>query len=160
MSSARFAPAKHPNQLESFFVRHEVDGNSPGWKVQPLQGPNQWPDDASFKSTVKAYDAAMRDAGLRLLQIFSTAIGQEPDFFGRRFSPPTTTLRLIHYPPSSATRPADMYGSHPHTDYGFLTILAQDNVGGLEVRNRDGTWLPVPYVSGTFIVNIGDILAR
>ena len=49
VSSARFAPARHPNQLESFFLRHEVDPADPRYQVQPLQGPNQWPDDADFE---------------------------------------------------------------------------------------------------------------
>lgn len=160
VSSARFAPARHPNQLESFFVRHEVDSADPSYRVQPLQGPNQWPDDPEFHDTVSRYDTAMRDAGLRLLKVFSTAIGERPDFFAERFSPPTTALRLIHYPPAPLDRPDDLYGAHPHTDYGFLTILAQDDVGGLEVRRPDGTWMPVPFVPDSFIVNIGDILAR
>jgi isopenicillin N synthase-like dioxygenase len=160
VSSARFAPARHPNQLESFFVRHEVDPADPGYKVQPLQGPNQWPDDPEFHDTVSRYDTAMRDAGMRLLTVFSTAIGERPDFFAERFSPPTTALRLIHYPPAPLDRADDLYGAHPHTDYGFLTILAQDDVGGLEVRRPDGTWMAVPFVPDSFIVNIGDILAR
>ncbi|HTB38784.1 MAG TPA: 2OG-Fe(II) oxygenase family protein [Reyranella sp.] len=160
VSSARFAPARHPNQLESFFVRHEVDPADPGYRVQPLQGPNQWPDDPEFHDTVSRYDTAMRDAGMRLLTVFSTAIGEKPDFFAERFSPPTPALRLIHYPPAPLDRADDLYGAHPHTDYGFLTILAQDDVGGLEVRRPDGTWMAVPFVPDSFIVNIGDILAR
>ena len=160
VSSARFAPARHPNQLESFFVRHEVDPADPGYKVKPLQGPNQWPDDPDFRDTVRRYDTAMRDLGMRLLKAFSTAIGERPDFFAEHFSPPTTALRLIHYPPAPHDRPDDLYGAHPHTDYGFLTILAQDDVGGLEVRRSDGAWQPVPFVADSFVVNIGDILAR
>jgi isopenicillin N synthase-like dioxygenase len=160
VSSARFAPARHPNQLESFFIRHEVDSADPSYRVKPLQGPNQWPDDPDFRDAVSRYDTAMRDTGMRLLTVFSTAIGERPDFFAQRFSPPTTALRLIHYPPALADRPDDLYGAHPHTDYGFLTILAQDDVGGLEVRRPDGSWMPVPFVPDTFIVNIGDILAR
>jgi len=160
VASARFAPAHHPNQLESFFIRHEVDHADPSYTVKPLQGPNQWPDDPDFRDSASRYDTAMRDTGMRLLRVFSTAIGEEPDFFARRFSPPTTALRLIHYPPAPADRPDDLYGAHPHTDYGFLTILAQDDVGGLEVRRPDGGWMPVPFVPDTFIVNIGDVLAR
>lgn len=160
VSSARFAPARHPNQLESFFLRHEVEESDPGYGVDALQGPNQWPDDPAFKATVQRYDEAMRDAGLRLLRGFSAAIGEKPDFFARYFTPPTTALRLIHYPPAPANRPEDLYGAHPHTDYGFLTILAQDGIGGLEVQRPDGSWMPVPPVPGTFVVNAGDILAR
>ena len=160
VSSARFAPARHPNQLESFFVRHEVDPADPAFMVEPLQGPNQWPDDDWFREVVARYDAAVRDVGLRLLRVFSVAAGEGPDFFGRRFAPPTTALRLIHYPPAPAERPDDLYGSHPHTDYGFLTVLAQDDVGGLQIQKPDGSWLSAPCIPGTFIVNIGDALAR
>ena len=160
VSSARFAPARHPNQLESFFLRHEVDPGDPSYRVDPLQGPNQWPDDPAFQVTVRRYDAAMLDAGMRLLRGFSTAIGEAPDFFGKFFVPATTALRLIHYPPAPAERPADLYGAHPHTDYGFLTILCQDTAGGLEVRRQDGTWLKAPPISGTWVVNVADMLSR
>ncbi|HEX2887077.1 isopenicillin N synthase family dioxygenase [Vineibacter terrae] len=160
VSSARFAPAQHPNQLESFFVRHEVDPADPAYMVEALQGPNQWPDDDWFREVVVRYDSAVRDVGLRLLRVFSVAAGEQPDFFGRRFEPPSSALRLIHYPPAPSDRPDDLYGSHPHTDYGFLTVLAQDDVGGLQVRNTDGSWLSAPYMPGTFVVNIGDALAR
>jgi isopenicillin N synthase-like dioxygenase len=160
VSSARFAPARHPNQLESFFLRHEVDPVDASFMVRPLQGPNQWPDDAAFRDSVSRYDWTMRDTGMRLLKVFSTAIGERPDFFAERFAPPTTALRLIHYPPAPVDRPDDLYGAHPHTDYGFLTILAQDDIGGLEVRRPDGGWMPVPFMPDSFIVNIGDILAR
>lgn len=160
VSSARFAPAQHPNQLESFFVRHEVDPSDPAFMVEPLQGPNQWPDDPWFQRVVKAYDECVKDVGLRLLEVFSIAVGEEADYFTRRFSPPSTALRLIHYPPAPQHRPDDLYGIHPHTDYGFLTILAQDDVGGLQIRGPDGRWIDASAIPGTFIVNVGDALAR
>src|SRR5258708_30210469 len=67
VASARFTPARHPNQLESFFLRHEVDPADPSFRVEALQGPNQWPDDPEFRETVGRYDTAMRDVGMRLL---------------------------------------------------------------------------------------------
>jgi isopenicillin N synthase-like dioxygenase len=160
VSSARFAPARHPNQMESFFVRHEVDPRDPAFMVEPLQGPNQWPEDSWFRKAVTAYDRSVGDLGFRLLEIFSTAVGEDAGYFARRFHPAATCLRLIHYPATPQNRPDDLYGSHPHTDYGFLTILAQDDVGGLQIRRPDGTWLDAPVIPGTFIVNIGDALAR
>ena len=75
-------------------------------------------------------------------------------------SPPATALRLIHYPPSPKTAPEDLFGIHPHTDCGFLTIPAQDDVGGLQVRTVAGDWIDVPYRPECFVLNIGDILAR
>jgi isopenicillin N synthase-like dioxygenase len=159
-SSARFAPARYANQLESFFIRQEVPRDHPSFERRALHGPNQWPADAWFRDVVTRYDSAVRELGLALLAPFSVAVGEDPDFFGRFFDPPSTTLRLIHYPPAPAVRPEDLFGIHPHTDYGFLTILAQDDVGGLQLRRVDGAWIPAPYVAGSFILNIGDALAR
>lgn len=159
-SSARFAAARHPNQLESFFLRHEVGPDDPGYERQALQGPNQWPDDPDFVEVVRRYDAAITALGAELLPAFSLAVGEQPGFFARYFAPASTALRLIHYPPAPAVAPEDLYGIHPHTDYGFLTILAQDRVGGLQIQRVDGSWIDAPYVPGSFILNIGDILAR
>jgi isopenicillin N synthase-like dioxygenase len=159
-SSARFAPAQHGNQLESFFIRHEVPPNDPSFERRPLHGPNQWPPDPWFRDVVTRYNNAARELGLKLLAPFSVAVGEEPGFLARFFAPPSTTLRLLHYPPAPAVRAEDLFGIHPHTDYGFLTILAQDDVGGLQLRRVDGTWIPAPCVPGSFILNIGDALAR
>ena len=69
------------------------------------------------------------------------------------------TLRLLHYPPSGPGA-GEKTGAGPHTDYGNLTLLATDDVGGLEVRTRDGEWIEAPPLPGAFIVNIGDCLMR
>jgi len=160
VSQARFEAARRPNQLESFFVRHEVPPGHPDYEQRPLQGPNRWPDDPWFRDVVRRYDAATRDLGMALLPAFSIAVGAAPGFFSRLFAPAATALRLIHYPPAPETRPEDLFGISPHTDYGFLTILAQDDVGGLQIRDVAGTWIDAPARPGCFILNIGDILAR
>lgn len=160
VSQARFEAAKTPNQLESFFIRHEVAPDDPTYESAPLQGPNQWPDDPWFVDVVRRYDAATRDLGLALLPAFSIAVGEAPDFFGSYFAPPATALRLIHYPASPGSADDDHFGIHPHTDYGFLTILAQDEIGGLQIRTVDGDWIDAPARPGCFILNVGDALAR
>lgn len=160
VSSARFDAARLPNQMESFFVRHEVAPTDPAFERRPLQGPNRWPDDPWFVDVVRRYDAATRGLGMALLPAFSIAVGEAPEFFTSLFSPPATALRLIHYPPADRPRTEDLFGIHPHTDYGFLTILAQDDVGGLQIRTADGAWIDAPYRPDCFILNIGDILAR
>lgn len=160
VSSERFEAARTPNQMESFFVRHEVAPDHPDFERKPLQGPNRWPDDPWFIEVVRRYDTATRELGLALLPAFAIAVGEAPDFFTHLFAPPATALRLIHYPPAPKTRTDDLFGIHPHTDYGFLTILAQDDVGGLQVRTVDGDWIDAPYRPECFILNIGDILAR
>ncbi len=159
-SSARFEAAKHPNQLESFFMRHEVDPSDTDYERRSLQGPNQWPDDEWFVDVVRRYNDAAQDLGFKLLPAMSVAVGEDSNYFTKLFTPATTTLRLIHYPPAPAARPEDLFGIHPHTDYGFLTILAQDSVGGLQVQRLDGSWIDAPYIENSFICNIGDVFAR
>lgn len=160
-ASSRFEPARAPNLMESYFLRHEVATDHPDClEGRPLQGPNQWPTDPEFKDVIRRYDSVLRDLGLQLLSALSVAIGQEPTFLQQYFAPPSTALRLNHYPPNPALEGIESFGSHPHTDYGFLTLLLQDSVGGLEVEGADGQWFPVPYRKNAFVVNIGDIFAR
>jgi isopenicillin N synthase-like dioxygenase len=160
-SSAHFEAARRPNRMESFMLRHELaPGHPDAGGDKPLQGPNQWPDDPFISQALRRYDAALADLGRRLLPALSAAVGLARGELDRHFAPPSTALRLIHYPPTPPDRPEDLYGSHPHTDYGFLTILAQDDVGGLEVQASDGAWFGVRSAPGEFVVNIGDVFAR
>lgn len=108
---------------------------------------------------MSSYNKAVTNLGMSLLPILSRAMGKQEDFLDFAFNPPSTTLALLHYSPMPKAD-ADHFGSAPHTDYGFLTILAQDDVGGLEVQDHDGSWISAPPISDTYVVNIGDILAR
>jgi isopenicillin N synthase-like dioxygenase len=153
------ASVKRPNYSESLMLMQEVDPAEPR-HGQPLQGPNQWPDLPGFRAAVEAYEAAIRRFCYRLLRPMATALGLPPHWFIPFFTFPTTFLRLLHYPPQPPDSPDDAFGSAPHTDYGFITILCQDDAGGLEVRRSDGTWLKAPPVSGTWVVNVADMLSR
>jgi isopenicillin N synthase-like dioxygenase len=159
-SSQRFESTSRPNQVESFNARHEVAPDDPDYKKKALQGPNEWPDDPWFVRAFKRYDAAVRALGLKLLHPVAAAVGAPRGWFDAFFDPPSTNLRMMHYPPGPAMRAEDQFGLHPHTDYGFLTILSQDSVGGLQVERAGGGWIPAPVIPGTFIVNVGDMLAR
>jgi isopenicillin N synthase-like dioxygenase len=148
-----------PNVSESFMKMHDVSPHDPEFG-QPLQGPNQWPEHLpGFREAVEAYDAALRGLANALLPAMALALHLPADWFAQAYRRPTTFLRLMHYPPQPQA-PEDQFGSAPHTDYGVLTILVQDGVGGLEIKRKDGSWMPAPSIPGTFIVNIGDILAR
>jgi isopenicillin N synthase-like dioxygenase len=94
-----------------------------------------------------------------LHRAFASDLGLRTDFFDDKFDRPMATLRLLHYPaPTPGSEPRT--GAGAHTDYGNLTLLATDDVGGLEVRTRAGQWIEAPVVPGAFIVNIGDCLMR
>jgi len=126
----------------------------------PLHAPNQWPDLAGFKTTLLDYFTAQRRLCERLHQAFAIDLGVAPDYFRSFIDRPMATLRLLHYPPHPGVFDGDLYGAGPHTDYGNVTVLAQDDAGGLEVRMRDGSWTDARPVPGAFVCNIGDCLMR
>ncbi len=159
IETSSVARVTKPNDSESFMLMHEVAEADPRFG-RPLDGPNQWPDLPGFRSAVEAYDQAMHAFCLRFLRPLALALALPADWFAPFFQQPTTFLRLLHYPPQPADAADDAFGSAPHTDYGFVTVLAQDNQGGLEVRRRDGTWLQAMPIPGTWVVNVADMLAR
>ena len=156
------AKVSKPNQSESMMFMHEVAADDPDALAgKPLQGPNQWPDEAQvpgFRKTIETYVEQMNTLARKMVQAIATSLDMPGDALDPHFEKPTTFLRLLHYP----TQPQEegLFGSAPHTDYGFITLLAQDDVGGLEVKNKAGDWVPAPPIPGTFVMNVGDILAR
>jgi isopenicillin N synthase-like dioxygenase len=160
VASAKFAPATKPSLRSTFVVRHDVDMNDPDLDpTLPLQGPNQWPADPWIRKTATEYRDAIAALGQSLLPVISLAVGKDEDFLRPFFASPTVTLLLAYYPANLAQGP-DEFGSAPHTDYGFSTFLAQDDVGGLQVQRADETWIDVTPIPDTFVFNIGDMMAR
>lgn len=126
---------------------------------KPLRGPNRHPDLLGWQALLEGHYQRMHQLSLTLLRAIASALGAEPDFFVRRFERPISALRLIHYPPRQGVANLSK-GAGEHTDYGCITLLYQDPVGGLQVRNLQGHWLDAPFIEGTFVVNIGDMMAR
>jgi isopenicillin N synthase-like dioxygenase len=92
--------------------------------------------------------------------VIARALGADEAAFAAAFDPPTTWLRLLHYPPQPPTSPDDLYGSAPHTDFGCITLLAQDDAGGLQVMTPAGEWVDAPPLPGSLVMNVGDMLHR
>ncbi|KAK0118223.1 hypothetical protein ONS95_012527 [Cadophora gregata] len=95
----------------------------------------------------------------KLLSLLAVALGKPSSFFNHYLKDSLSTLRLLHYPPVPASRQQELICT-PHTDSGILTLLHQDKTCGLEVRNSEGEWIPAPYVPGSIVVNIGDLMAK
>ena len=160
IKSSSVATITRPNLSESLMVMHEVDPGAPEYG-EPLQGPNQWPKQLpGFKVAVHGYMHTMTAFARRLTRLIALALSLPEHHLDGYFDAPTTWLRLLHYPPQPCADPQDSFGAAPHTDYGFLTILAQDALGGLRVKLRDGGWIDAPPLPDTFIVNVADMLAR
>jgi isopenicillin N synthase-like dioxygenase len=123
--------------------------------------PNRWPDALpGLRPAWTAYYDAMRGLGNRLMSLFAWGLGLPPGFFAGKTGHGPNALRAINYPASLSQEHAGQLRAGPHTDYGTLTILRQDAVGGLEVLDPGGTWAGVEPVPGAFVVNLGDLMAR
>ncbi|MDY7104965.1 MAG: 2-oxoglutarate and iron-dependent oxygenase domain-containing protein [Actinomycetota bacterium] len=127
----------------------------------PLHGPSQWPAIDGFRETATTYIGAALETMADVMSGMALALDLPADHFRPLYDDPLCWLRLLHYPPSSAARPgADQPGCGAHSDYGSVTLLTQDDVGGLQVKARDGRWLDVTTEPDMLVVNLGDMIAR
>jgi len=158
---AKNSNAQLPALNASLMIMHELAPDDPDLLAgKPLQGPNQWPDWLpGFRPAVTAYTDAIDKVARRLVQMIAVVLGLEQTALDAYFDKPTTFLRLLHYPSQPADAPANQFGFNPHTDFGVITLLAQRH-SGLQVKPRGRDWIEAPPVEGTFVLNIGDMLAR
>jgi len=162
IGAARMYDKARIDLKESFIWGPELGLDDPDVAAgKPLMGPNQWPAAMpELAPTLTDYSLAVMDCGRSLLRGFAVSLGLDPDFFRERFAKPLARCSLIYYPPQPPESGSDQFGVAPHTDYGGLTLLNQDDTGGLQVRTRSGEWVTALPIPGTFVVNIGDLMAR
>jgi isopenicillin N synthase-like dioxygenase len=147
-----------PDEKEGLYFGEEHAGEDPrvtqGW---PLHGANLWPAVVpGLRAAVTTFMGEADRAASALMRGVSLALDLEADFFAATYlRQPTQLFRIFRYPP---TQP-EAWGVGEHTDYGLLTLLAQDAAGGLELRAKSG-WRAAPPVEGALICNIGDMLER
>jgi isopenicillin N synthase-like dioxygenase len=149
-----------PDLNEAFFIKRERSPDDPLRRSgRRFVGPNRWPDDLpGFGEAVLAYTDAVDALGRRVLPVCAVALDLPPGYFDAAFAESQFSFRLSHYPPVAAE--PNQFGIAPHTDANFLTFLAQTEVPGLQVRLPSGTWLDVPYVPDSYVVNAGDMMYR
>lgn len=155
-------PSREADAKETFQVNREIADDDPDYLAgKPFQKPNQWPSGMTdFRQAVIEYFFIQKALCEKLHAAFAVDLGLAPDFFAPFIDKPLATLRMLHYPPHPGVFDGTRYGAAPHTDYGNLTILTQDDAGGLEVKSRDGGWTSAQPISGTLLCNIGDCLMR
>jgi len=124
-----------------------------------LHGPNLFPErPGGLRAAVLEYIDAVTQLGHLLLRGISLALGLDEDWFDRNLTAdPLVLFRIFHYPALAAGDESWSVGEH--TDYGLITILYQDDAGGLAVRSPKG-WIDVPAIPNAFVVNLGDMLER
>ncbi len=127
----------------------------------PLRGPNQWPaSHAGLKPAATAYFEDAHSVAKALMRAFAIGLGLPEDQLLRGHDRPMSRASMVYYPPQSGETANGRFGVGPHTDFGVLTVLCQDNTGGLEVQGLDGNWIEAPAIDGTLVINVGDLLAR
>ena len=152
-------PGYAPDLKESFEYALDLPLDDPDVVAgRALHGPNRWPPDMPWlRSACEAYFDETMALGKRLLRVFAASVGMPESFFLQYTKKPMVQTRLFHYPPQPAVVDEKQLGVAPHSDYGMLTLLTQDPIGGLELRKRDGEWIGAPWIEGTFVVNLGDM---
>ncbi|KAI1664621.1 non-hem dioxygenase in morphine synthesis N-terminal [Pyrenophora tritici-repentis] len=126
-----------------------------------LARPNQWPENwPEFRTDMNYFFQKCHEIHINLLSTFAEGQGLSKDYFNPFVDRKDHYLRLLHYPATTPDSMRSRLRASPHTDYGTLTLLFNDNSGGLQIRGKDGQWLEVPPLPGYAIVNIGDLLSR
>ncbi len=163
LDDVRYREEYAPNHNESLFVGLPLaDDDAAVTAPGSMHGTNQWPTAMpELRPVLESYHAQVSALGQELLRACALALDLDEGFFRRYYTRPATFVRAIRYPAQSAPRPENKYGAGPHSDYGCVTILAQDDAGGLQVKSRTGGgWIDAKSLPGTLVVNIGDMLMR
>lgn len=153
-----------PDLKEGLYLGTELGPDHPRVRAGvPMHGANLWPAELpGLRRAASAYMEAATRAAAALMEGVSLSLGLDPGYFASAYTgQPTVLFRIFHYP---ATGPAGVdwsrsWGVGEHTDYGLLTLLAQDRLGGLQVK-APGGWIEAPPIEGALVCNIGDMLER
>lgn len=164
MGAQRLEPGAATDTKEAIYIGEDLSLDHPRVKAGEYNcGPNLYPEALGkpFQDTCMEYYYAATQLAKDVMTMLALGLGLEEKFFDDFCNDrPSSTLRLIHYPPTPQTSPLER-GVGAHRDFGCVTILLQDEVGGLQVQDeKTGEWLDVVPVPGAFVVNIGNTMMR
>jgi isopenicillin N synthase-like dioxygenase len=162
MGTQTLDQAALPDLNECFYCGMDYPADHP-YVLAAYQtyGGNQWPAETPHAAAqCEAYIQALLSLSRRLMQLLALSLDLPEDYFDATSESPMVTLRMLRYPAHPQQADERTFGAGAHTDWGALTLLAQDGHGGLEVALPDGRWVAAPPVPGTFIVNLGDMMPR
>jgi isopenicillin N synthase-like dioxygenase len=146
------------NGYEQFDQAHPADAKE-SFDIGPDQ--NLWPADLpAFQPALQVYYDALYSLTIEIHRPIALDLGLGEHFFAPAFERAIAIARLLYYPPHPGTFDGTLHGAAPHTDYGNITFLAQDDAGGLELQTRDGAWIEIDPTPDAFVCNIGDCLMR
>ena len=127
----------------------------------PLHGKNQWPGFLPELETAAMtyFEHAHRVAHV-LMRGFALGMNLDETFFLKSCTNPLSRASFVYYPAQPEDSGEEQFGVAPHTDFGVLTVLCQDDTGGLQVQDINGDWIHAPPIEDTLVVNVGDLLSR
>ncbi|MGO8914344.1 MAG: isopenicillin N synthase family dioxygenase [Stellaceae bacterium] len=158
--------ASAPGDLNESLMIGPVDAADDAYHRGPAAGrhfhANLWPrQPAGLEAAYTTYYRAMSSLAATLMRLFALGLDLPESFFDDKIDRHISRLRVRNYPaPETPPKPGQLRVG-PHADYGSLTILKTEDVpGGLQVRNKAGQWVAVPILPDTFVVNLGELMAR
>lgn len=162
VGQAKMYDHAQPDLKESFIWGLDVGADDPDYVAgNRMIGPNRWPEFLpELRPALNAYFAATHACAHMLLRALAVSIGAPEDTFNARMNKPVSRGSLVYYPPQDPASGARQFGVAPHTDYGVITLLHQDPVGGLQVATKKGEWVTAHPIEGTLVINSGDLLGR
>ena len=157
---AKMGDKAKPDLKESFIWGYQYDDGSLPDDHQ-LRGVNKWPKFLpSLQQNAMSYFHQINELAKNLLTCFAMGLNLKENFFIRNCNAPLSRASLVYYPDQPKEMGEMQFGVSEHTDFGLLTILCQDSVGGLQIKGLDGQWFHAPPIDGTLIVNVADLLSR
>ncbi len=143
------------------FVIEDIKVGSQLWVGDFRKVGNQWPDDLpGFRAVLTEYALAVKRLARSLFHAFALALELPETYFDALSDTPMALVRVLYYPTQPGPFDETRMGNGAHTDHECFTILRQDDVKALQVRNRSGEWIDAPPIPGSYVVNIGDLMAR
>jgi isopenicillin N synthase-like dioxygenase len=149
-----------PDLQEHFILQRELPPDDPDILAGNHHQLNRWPDNLpGWKETILGYFDSIDQLSLQLLSAFAIGLKLKEDYFAQFFRKSTSGMKIFHYPAQPPATQKKRIGLGAHYDDGAVTILLQDNVGGLQVQ-VGADWNNVTPIAGTFVINIGEMMAR
>ncbi len=147
--------------LKESFIWGQQDADGHCLHDHPLRGKNQWPAFVpSLQEAALSYFDKAHEVARLLMRGFALGMNLDEQFFMRTCDKPMSRASFVYYPAQPEDSGEQQFGVGPHTDFGVLTVLCQDNTGGLQVQDVNGDWIHAPPIEGTLVVNVGDLLSR